>query len=82
MAQIIGCESLMICNNNFGDFLPQKCYIQINKPDEIINIITNIKNNKEIYDNYIKNIKEIKYKFNYKNIIKKQFIKHIDKLNI
>jgi hypothetical protein len=80
MAQIIGCESLMVCNNNFGDFLPQNCYIKINNPNEIIDIILKIKNDKELYNEYIENIKNIKYKFNYKNIVKEQFLNVIDSI--
>ena len=80
MAQIIGCESLMICNNNFGDFLPQNCYIQINDPNDIIDIIFKIKNDKKLYNDYIENIKNIKHKFNYKNIVKEQFLNVIDNI--
>jgi len=80
LAQIFGCEGLMVCNNDFGNFIPKNCYIKINKPEEIISIINLIKNNKDIYDEYIKNIKLIKEKFNYKNIVNEQMKKHIDNI--
>lgn len=71
LPQIIGCESIMLSNNKFGNFLvPDKDYIYLSNINNLINVVYKIKNN--IYlQNYIKiNLKKKKYIFNYKFIMK------------
>lgn len=80
LALIYACNSIMICNNRFDNFLPDNSYIHINNPDEVVDKINSIKNDSELYNLYIQNIEEVKYKLNYEYIVKNTFISNIDNL--
>jgi hypothetical protein len=80
LSLIYACDSIMICNNRFDNFLPDNSYIHINNPDEIVDKINSIKNDSELYNLYIQNIEEVKYKLNYEYIVKNTFISNIDNL--
>lgn len=71
LPQIIGCESIMLSNNNFGKFLvPDKEYIYLNNLNNLNSLVHKIKNNKNIQE-YIKmNLKKKKNNFNYKFLMK------------
>ena len=60
--------------------IKNKKKIHINNPDEIIDKINSIKNDSELYNLYIQNIEEVKYKLNYEYIVKNTFISNIDNL--
>ena len=71
LPQIFGCESIMLSNNDFGNFLVKDVdYIHVENSDEIIPKITNILSNNILYENMKKNVIDKKEMFEYENIIK------------
>jgi len=51
LPQILICKGLMVCDQNFEDFLKEdKDYIRLKKEEDIINIINDVKKNPKKYD--------------------------------
>jgi hypothetical protein len=66
MPQIIGCNGVMLCNNNYGDLLtPDIDYIYVNTIDELIPKIKRVLNDEEYYNSIKENVIRKKDIFNY-----------------
>ena len=51
LPQILACKGLMVCDQNFGKLLIENSdYIKLEKEEDIISIVNDVKNNKEKYD--------------------------------
>ena len=80
MALIFASECIMITNNDFNNFLPKESYIRVEKTEELINTLNEIKNNIALYEKYISHVKIIKNKFNYDYIVKNTFVHKINNI--
>lgn len=70
MPQILGCNAIMLSNNNFSPLLePDLHYIYINNPNDILVKIKEILDNREKMAVMQENVKKIKDDFNYEKII-------------
>jgi hypothetical protein len=66
LPQIIGCNGIILSNNNYGDLLkPDIDYIYVNTIDELIPKIKRVTENDEYYNTMKENVISIKDRFNY-----------------
>lgn len=72
LPQILACESIILSNNDFGDFLQKDVdYIYISTMDELIPKIKKyLSNENGIYDKMLDRVRAIKHQFEYENTIK------------
>lgn len=84
LPQIIGCSSIMMCNNDFGDMLiKNKDYIYLDKIDSLIELIHKYKEG-VLREKMLKRIEKNKKLFDYEYIIPSLFdnsiLKFLDKI--
>lgn len=71
LGQIIGCNSIMISNNDYKNMLiPNYHYIYIKNIEDLIPTILKYKDDTNFIMNMKKNISNIRNNFNYKNVVK------------
>ena len=73
LPQILGCNGIMLCNNNLTPMLiPNEHYLYINNIDELMPCIYSFLENKDSLQEIMKQrVSNIKDTFNYKNIMEK-----------
>lgn len=70
LPQIFACESVMLCNNNFKNFLkPNVDYIYLEDIENLISIIKTYLSDTDLYNRMKKNVILNKKKFNYEQIV-------------
>lgn len=77
MAQIFGCDGVMVCNNDFGEFVPRDCYVRIERAEDVVEVVRRLKRDRGEWMGYVERVRKMKGKFNYEKIVREQIYPRI-----